>query len=115
MVLLTQPCTSPSTATDGVLFACAAGVLLLYSHVFAGYKNVCQDALSKCKDTNSTSLVVATCPDPRFSECWQSSDQIFQCFGRRRPSFGNEDIAAYCNSPEGSGAGAPRLQLVSAI
>lgn len=76
------------------------------------YKNVCQKALSNCKDTNSTSLVVATCPDPRFSECWQSSDQLFQCFGRRRPSFGNEDIAAYCNQPMGSSAGTARVQLV---
>jgi hypothetical protein len=90
-------------------------LLLLFYLCYAGYKSVCQEALSKCQETNSTSLVVATCPDPRFSECWQSSDQLFQCFGRRRPSFGNEDIAAYCNQPLGSSAetGAARVQLVS--
>lgn len=79
------------------------------------YKTTCQNALAQCKDTNSSSLVTAACPDNRFTECWQSSDQVFQCFGRRRPQFGDNDIAAYCNQPVGSNsAGRARLQLVSA-
>eukprot|EP00879_Flechtneria_rotunda_P003715 GHRR01003953.1.p1 GENE.GHRR01003953.1~~GHRR01003953.1.p1 ORF type:complete len:197 (+),score=55.56 GHRR01003953.1:155-745(+) len=68
------------------------------------YRDTCQQGLASCSATNSTSLVQGPCPDPQYSECWQSSDELYQCFGRRRPSFSGEDVVAVCNSPDGVNA-----------
>ncbi|KAF8066399.1 hypothetical protein HT031_002723 [Scenedesmus sp. PABB004] len=64
------------------------------------YKAACANALAQCDATRATALVTARCPDSRFSECWATSDRGFECFGRRRPAYGGEDIAAYCNAPQ---------------
>lgn len=69
------------------------------------YKAACAKSMSRCAGMSSeTELVVATCPDSRFSECWQSPDTRFQCFGKRRPKYGTQDIVAYCNEPTGGGS-----------
>lgn len=80
----------------------------------ACYRNTCQGALSRCPETNATTVVATSCPDPRFTECWQSPDGAFQCFGRRRPRFGNEDIEAYCSAPEVTQLGPMRSGALAA-
>jgi len=37
----------------------------------------------------------AGCPDPGFTDCWQSEDTLFQCFGRRRPRFRNQMLVSF--------------------
>lgn len=74
------------------------------------YKTVCQDALAQCEATNSTTLDLIPCPERRFTECYQSPDTLFQCLGRRRPSFGNEDVQGFCNQ-QANGASSHKLQL----
>eukprot|EP00775_Hariotina_reticulata_P002759 gene2759-3053_t len=68
------------------------------------YKSTCEQGMRQCTATNSTRLITAGCPDSRFTECWQSEDTLFQCFGRRRPSFRNEDVVSVCHTPELVGA-----------
>lgn len=77
------------------------------------YKGSCQKALAQCQTANSTTLNLIPCPDNRFSECYQTNNTNFQCFGTRRPSFGNEDVQGFCNQPGSNSAGRLKLQLVS--
>lgn len=76
------------------------------------YKTPCQNALAQCEATNSTTLNLIPCPDSRFTECYQTPDTEFQCFGTRRPSFGDNDVQGFCHSPGGNSAAGVKLHLV---
>jgi hypothetical protein len=75
------------------------------------YKNACQQALTQCQAANNTTLNLIPCPDNRFTECYSTNDTSFECFGTRRPSFGNDDVQGFCNRPGSSSAGGLKLQL----
>eukprot|EP00878_Enallax_costatus_P001158 GHUV01001299.1.p1 GENE.GHUV01001299.1~~GHUV01001299.1.p1 ORF type:complete len:207 (+),score=15.83 GHUV01001299.1:277-897(+) len=65
------------------------------------YKTPCQNALAQCEATSNRTLNLIPCPDSRFSECYQTDDTQFQCFGNRRPSFGDNDVQGFCHSQGG--------------
>lgn len=71
----------------------------------------------------ASSLVLSACPDARYSECYRTVNfnntaaASFECFGVRRPRFGNEDLAAVCHQPGSSGnaAAATAVSKVGAL
>lgn len=91
--------TNPNAYCNGVSIQC--------------YRQPCQEALAQCDATTNTTLNLIPCPDNRFSECYQTPDTIFQCLGKRRPSFGNDDVQGFCNYQGENSAGSYKLQLVS--
>lgn len=79
------------------------------------YEGVCNQALTtQCRGANST-LERVTCPSTPYTECYESFDKQFTCYGVARPSSAS-DIRAECfagNSTDtntaASGDGAPNL------
>jgi hypothetical protein len=72
----------------------------------------------------ASSLVLSACPDARYSECYRTTNfnntaaASFECFGVRRPRYGQEDLAAVCHQPVGSSssaAAAPAVNKVGAL
>jgi hypothetical protein len=116
----------------GLLAASAASSLARDRNAYCNgrtimcYRAACEQALaSRCPDAaaaNAT-LQLVPCPDSRaFSECYRTMPggndlfnssssgvtgtvaPVFECFGVRRPRFGNEDVTALCHQPDAGGA-----------
>lgn len=60
----------------------------------------------------ASSLVLSACPDSRYSECYRTVNfnntaaASFECFGVRRPRYGQEDLAAVCHQPDSTSSAA---------
>lgn len=88
------------------------------------YKATCQEALNnKCPEAaaGNATLVLSACPDARYSECYRTQGfndtaaASFECFGVRRPRYGQEDVSAVCHQPgsSSSSAGSHAVNKVS--
>lgn len=65
------------------------------------YKNLCTKAMLDCPNAQGQTLRLVNCPESKFTECWESSNRAFECYGHARPTA-SANMVGFCKVP-GSG------------